>query len=222
MSATEPSIAPVVAIVLAAGASRRLGEPKQLLDWRGRPLLVHCLEQLINAGCDQLLIVLGAYAAQCQTACERWFEASSAPASANGQGFAAKRLMYGHNENWEAGQANSLNFGLRLVRELVPSPFHLLVALCDQPLLSSEDYRQLIEAVREDRCKISAVRYPEGAGAPACFHHRSQWLLSQAHGDWGAKAWIRKQPATEVKLLEFGDRVQDIDTIEQWTRLSQG
>ena len=203
-------VEPVVAVLLAAGGSSRLGQPKQLLNWRGRPLLVHSIAQLREAGCDLVVVVLGAYVDECQRACDL-----------PGQSALARTpVVCGHHRNWADGQASSLHFGLKLAESFIGGPFHALVAVSDQPLLTSVHYRGLIEAVRERRCSVAATRYPEGAGVPACFQHQCRANLMRTSGDQGAKAWVRKQPPTEVIEFDFGQETRDIDTVEQWLNLS--
>ncbi len=202
---------PVVAVLLAAGSSRRLGQPKQLLNWLGQPLWLHTLEQLLQSGCDQVVVVLGAYADQCR-------------ASYDSSPIARQRtcsVVIGHHQAWEQGQASSLHFGLQLAHLSVDQPCHVLVALCDQPLLNASHYRLLIEAVRGRQFNVAATRYPEGGGVPACIDHHCLRTLRLAPGDVGVKAWIRHQPASEVALYDFDLATSDVDTVEQWSHLTR-
>ncbi len=202
----------VAAILLAAGASRRLGQPKQLLCWHGRPLIAHCIETLMAAGCNSIAVVLGAHADLIHSACLE---------SLDNHTSAHTNIFFGRCENWHEGQATSLAFGRELIHSRLPAPAHLLVTLCDLPLLTPADYGQLINAVSTDQCMVSATSYPEGGGVPACFHHQSHWLLSHPTTDIGAKHWIRAQPSAQCQLFSFDQRIQDIDTAEQWAQLSR-
>ena len=195
-------VEPIVAVLLAAGGSTRMGQPKQLLNWRGRPLLMHTIAQLQEAGCDLVAVVLGAHRDECQRVCDLSGQSASARSSP---------VICGHHANWADGQASSLHFGLKLVESVMGGPFHALVALSDQPLLTGVHYRRLIEAVRERRCNVAATRYPEGAGVPACFQQQCRANLMSASGDQGAKAWIRMQPQAEVIEFDFAQDTRDID-----------
>lgn len=204
-------VEPMVAVLLAAGGSTRMGQPKQLLKWRGRPLLMHSITQLQKAGCDLVVVVLGSHAEECQRTCA---SPSELPLARN------PPVMYGHHQNWADGQASSLHFGLRMAESVICGPFHALIALSDQPLLTDVHYRLLVEAVCEQRCRVAATRYPEGAGVPACFQHQCLADLTGTAGDKGAKAWIRDQSKTEVIEFDFGRDTRDIDTVEEWLQLS--
>lgn len=203
---------PVVAVLLAAGGSRRLGQPKQLLEWNGQPLWLHALEQLQAAGCAQVIVVLGAFADQCRAS----YDARAAIAMDR-----TCPVSLGYHPAWDRGQASSLRFGLQLAQCSIEQPCHILVALCDQPLLTATHYKQLIETVREEHRMVAAARYPEGGGVPACLHHRCLRLLRVSAANVGVRAWIRQQSAADVALFDFGEATSDVDTADQWMHLTR-
>jgi CTP:molybdopterin cytidylyltransferase MocA len=201
------------AILLAAGASRRMGAVKQLLDWRGRPLVAHALEQLMSAGCPRIVVVLGAHAAAVERACQSTVERHEAQHS----------IAFVRNKLWHLGQASSLNCGFRhLLQENLGSSL-IISALCDQPYVLAEHYRRLIAPFADEPwLDVVATRYESGGGAPACFRTDVVHELSYGSGDTGAKSWIRNCAADRVRLIELPEAKFDLDTTQQYESNRRG
>lgn len=125
----------LAAVVLAAGASQRMGEPKPLVEWRGRPFVRHVVDALRDGGCDPVLVVEGAHALP---------EAAIAP---------ARRVVHA---GWADGPFSSLQAGLRAT-----GPGAVLVATVDRPHLRAATIRALLDAHADDR---DAVWQPEHGG----------------------------------------------------------
>ena len=124
---TARSEAPLHALVLAAGASRRFGGIKALAPINGKPMLQWAIDALSNAGVDSLSIVLGAYAAEI------------------GAGINTRGATVVRHEDWSEGLAASLRAGLASVES---ADAGLLIALADQPDIGIDDYQRLIAAWR--------------------------------------------------------------------------
>ena len=125
----------VAAIILAAGASRRLGEPKQLLRHQGRPLIGHAIDHARAAGCDPILVVTGAHADRIERV------------------MAAEGVTIVRHDGWAQGQGSSLAAGVRHVVDASPAPDRILVLLTDQPGVAPEHLRALIDATRSPRMR---------------------------------------------------------------------
>ncbi|MCG6156486.1 nucleotidyltransferase family protein [Rubinisphaera margarita] len=189
------------AIVLAAGGSTRMGQPKQLLDWNGRPLLRHTINELISAGLDHVIVVLGAQADVIESQA-----LADAPAMVE--------IVY--NPDWETGQASSLSTGMRAANARGEEVRLLLVALCDQPFVIASDYRKLIDALSADGASAAATRYDSGAGVPAAFTRQACLELLHVQGDVGARGWLRAQPFERVALVDIPTALRDLDSPRQY------
>jgi len=196
-----------VGLILAAGQSQRLGQPKQLLTPEGQTLLGRTIDHLSEAGIEQVVVVLGAYAKRIEAVLLE-------------EGYDDVELV--HNAQWSRGQATSLALGLRHVADLPANHRHVVIALSDQPLVTESHYRNLTEALSDEAIDVAATRYPSGGGVPAAIR-RSRWQELQVAlaGDQGAKPWIRVQAPASVQLVEAPLAEIDIDTKADLERLTR-
>ena len=189
------------AVVLAAGESRRMGEPKQLLRWKGEPLVTRAARTALESGASEAIVVTGAVGEQ--------VEAALAPLREAGRG----RLRVVHNPAWQAGQAGSV----RVAVEALPAACEAVLFLpVDQPRLPATLLRRLWQAWRGGS-DLAAVTV-DGAvrGAPGLFDRRFFGQLRQVQGDGGGGRLLR-QYAEEVSAIEAPvEWVADVDTPEDW------
>jgi molybdenum cofactor cytidylyltransferase len=183
----------VVAIILAAGGSRRLGRPKQLLIYRGETLLEQAVRRAHESGASPVLVVLGAQ-----------FETIRASLSLNDAVIVC-------NENWEQGLATSIHAGLRAMDGCAIDASGVLIMGCDQPRLSADHLRSLI-ALFDARAEaaIVASSYAGVEGMPAVFPRAVFAELLSLRGDRGARALIARAQCQVVSLALEGGEV-DID-----------
>jgi molybdenum cofactor cytidylyltransferase len=190
----------VAAIVLAAGASRRLGQPKQLLMLKGETLLEHALRVAKEAGATPVVVVLGARHDAIRAAVQ--FEG-------------AVVLV---NEDWEKGLATSIHAGLRAV-EMGANLDAVLLLGCDQPRLSADHLRSMIARFEgEFAPTIIASLYGEVNGVPAIFPREAFPALRALDGDRGARGVILRPPCAVIALPFEGGEV-DIDLPEDIAKL---
>lgn len=141
-------MSPLAAVVLAAGASTRMGRPKALLRWRGRPFVVHAIEQARAAGASAVVVVEGAVALP-----------DDAVAGAT-------RVR---NEAWADGPLGSLQAGLRALVEATPEPSCTLVVTVDRPHVAPTTLRALAAAVASDPEAIWQPRLGDRRGHPIVY-----------------------------------------------------
>ena len=197
MSASGP--ASPGALVLAAGAASRMGEPKQLSVHEGEPLVCRAASAAVQAGAHPVIVVLGAHAALV------------APALASLRG--ATLLVH---DDWRDGLASSLAAGLRAL--LAASACDaILITLADQPLVTADALRALLAAFSTER-RIVAAEYGDGVGVPVVVGREHAAELMALTGDRGAGAWLRTHDA-DVTRLPLPAAEVDVDTPADLARL---
>lgn len=182
----------VGAIVLAAGASTRLGgQPKQLIDFDGQPLVRRAVYSARNAGAYQVIVVVGALAEEVIAAVGD-----------------LTNVAFTLNRNWDSGLASSLISGIEAAKRLRFDG--VLVTTTDQPLIGFASLRKLIEAF-ESGHRIVAAAYADIVGVPAVFGSEHFDDLMTLEGDEGAGRWLRARP-NDVTAISIDNASIDIDT----------
>jgi molybdenum cofactor cytidylyltransferase len=197
----EPNnLRPVGLVMLAAGGSARLGRPKQLLPYGGRSLLRHAAEVAVASLCRPITVVLGAHAAEITG------ELRGLPV----------RLV--ENPCWSEGMGSSLRTGLENLIAISPRMGAVVIALCDQPLLSAGTIDVLVRVHREGLRHLVASEYGGVLGAPALFSRALFGeLLSLKRGS-GAREIIGRRRG-EVWGVPFPGGLIDIDTSDDYEQL---
>ncbi|GAA4040490.1 nucleotidyltransferase family protein [Hymenobacter glaciei] len=199
LSATVPDESgPVALLLLAAGASTRMGRPKQLLPWQGRSLLRHAAETAVASGCRPIVLVTGALHNELLP------EISGLPVRAV------------RNPAWETGMASSLQAGLATVAGANPTA--ILVVLADQPLVTPVLLRQLVALQQRTQAPAVAAAYGGTLGVPAVFSQALFPELQRLQGAQGANRLLTKLGAA-VGRVDFPDGLLDVDTPEQYATL---
>ncbi|AQG81539.1 nucleotidyltransferase family protein [Spirosoma montaniterrae] len=188
----------IATILLAAGGSTRLGQPKQLLVQDGQTLVRRMADVALGLQTGPVLVVLGANADRIRA------ELDSLP------------IQFVQNDAWADGLASSLRAGLHA---LPPTTDAFLVLLTDQPFVSPELLRQLIDTQLKTGRGIVASRYGESAhlGVPALFNIRYKAEFMQLNGDVGARKLIQQHLPDCADVL-FPQGNIDLDTPEQVIR----
>lgn len=178
-------------IILAAGGSTRLGEPKQLLEFHGETLVHAAVRAALEGGCDTVCVVTG--------------HARNAVEDA----VADLRPLLVHNEDWQRGMGSSLRRGLSAVQPVSA----VVVLACDQPAVNGEVVRALIEQHEQTARAIVASQYAGTLGIPALFDASCFAELNELPDGHGAKAVIQADPS-RVTSVEFGGGAFDLDSPE--------
>lgn len=213
------TVTTVAAVILAAGASRRLNRPKQLEPWRGRPLICHVTEQVVGARTFAAAVILGSRAREARQALDQFL-----PAAVNTQ------IETLENPLWRRGQSTSVRTGLTWARALAstplkrPEPSGLLFIPVDQPFLSSETLNRLIAAHlgRSDRLIVPRYRDPKTgdahSGAPVLWPRGLWHHLDTLDGDSGGRRFLGRLPRQEV-TIDDPRQGMDLDTEEDLAQL---
>jgi molybdenum cofactor cytidylyltransferase len=184
----------VAAIVLAAGASRRLGQPKQLLMYGGETLLERAIRLATESGAAPVFAVLGAN-----------FELICASVPLMD---IAITLI---NDRWEKGISTSIQTGLKALDAVARQAGATLILSCDQPSLTAHHLRVLIETfAAQAEPSIAASAYAGVVGIPAVFPRLVYPHLLALRGDQGARAILAQPPCPLISVHFSGGEV-DID-----------
>jgi molybdenum cofactor cytidylyltransferase len=123
-----------------------------------------------------------------------------------------------NNENWQEGMASSLRTGLTSMMELYPQVDGIIILVCDQPYLSHDLIKALIEAQRDAGLPAAAAAYNGKLGTPVLFHKSLFSALLLLSGDTGARKMLERMRKNVVEVdFEMGD--VDIDTQADYERL---
>jgi CTP:molybdopterin cytidylyltransferase MocA len=174
------------AIVLAAGASTRLGEPKQLVVLGGETLLERALRTARAAGCMPVVIVLGARYVEIVDSCTL---SDAVPVI---------------NHNWKQGMSSSIRLGVQTLESIGEDSDGVVLMTCDQPAVTAEHLRALMTAG-----DVRASGYAGQKGVPAYFPAASFAELMALQGDTGARELLRGAEAIELPGGEL-----DVDTAD--------
>ncbi|MEZ2441027.1 NTP transferase domain-containing protein [Chitinophaga sp. RCC_12] len=186
-------------IILAAGASKRLGTPKQQLPFQNKSLLqnvVHAARQ-----CDMpTVVVLGAFATQIR------------------EQLVSEKVHTVVNPNWPAGMGGSIHTGLQHLLRIAPHVSNALLLLCDQPFITTALLEEMFALKDATGKPIVACTYGDSTGTPALFGKSFFPQLLALNGQEGAKK-ILLQHREQVATVDFPQGAVDIDTSGDYEQL---
>jgi molybdenum cofactor cytidylyltransferase len=189
----------IAIVILAAGESKRLGSPKQLLPWKETILINHIIDNTVSTKQGEVFLVLGAYREQIQPKIN-----------------ASVTILI--NENWRSGMGTSINTAIDYLKD-IDNIQGVLFLLVDQPLVSTEDISLLVETFKNNSAKIIVSQYPDGRlGVPAIFSSIYFEELNEFKEDMGARKLINSN-YKEVLSVKLNHRLVDIDTEEEYKKL---
>ena len=189
----------IAILILAAGASSRMGKPKQLLPWENTSLLEHAIRTAKASNGTEVMTVLGANARMIQSHLEE-----------------GERCV--ENPLWQSGLGSSIACGVRELLQSGNTISGVLIMLADQPLINFKYLNSLIEASSDNQNRIIATAYKNRAGVPALFPRSYFDELLKLDKDFGAKQLLERE---EIITISAGDCVVDIDTAEDYEQLKQ-
>ena len=189
-----------VCLLLAAGSSSRMGQPKMMLAFKGSTLLQHIIDEVKATKSNTLLIVTGCY----HTLIEQSLIQQQIPIVKNGQ--------------WQAGMGSSIQIGMAYLLQHYPAATAVLILVCDQPFISATLLQQMMAAKEYTGKGIVASTYTGTIGTPVLFDKKYFNDLALLQGTTGAKKLVQ-QFETDVATVSFSAGAIDIDTPEDYEKL---
>jgi molybdenum cofactor cytidylyltransferase len=188
-----------VIVILAAGASSRMKQPKQLLPYHNKSLLAHTINEA-KKSLMPVIVVLGANALEIKT---------------------QTRNLEGEilvNKEWESGISSSIKAGLQKALAHFKEMQNCIFAVCDQPYISSNLFRELVDQKKKSSKKIVACSYADTLGTPCLFDKKYFDELLNLEGDHGAKSILQKY-RNDVASVDFEKGKIDVDTKKDYEEL---
>lgn len=191
----------IAVIVLAAGESSRMRQPKQLLPWGDTTLLGHAIKVAQDSVAQDVYVVLGAHAQTIQ-----------------------EQLDLSHikcilNNDWKKGLGTSIACAVQHLAHAQKAYDGLLFMLGDQPLIDTQVLNTMIRTFSEGEKGMVATKYPQGNGTPVLFCKKYFGALMELNGDKGAKEIIANND--DVIALALDGKVTDLDTYAAYKQLKQ-
>lgn len=186
-------------VILAAGGSTRLGQPKQLIQLGGRPALHIVIANAMAIAGHAVTVVVGAHAR------DLTYLLSHTSAS------------FVVNRHWEEGMGSSLRCG---VNSLPGTCDAALILLGDQVMVTTDDLKRLVSAWKTAGESVAAATYSRHVGVPAIFPRSCFPELLEVRGDQGARAVIERNQNRLVRV-PMANAAVDLDTPEQLAELTE-
>lgn len=189
-------------IILAAGASVRFGQPKQLLLFNDETLIRRAVKTAIQSKVERIVVVLGANFElikneiedlDCEIVC---------------------------NEKWKSGMSSSIKIGLEKLLETAPDISAAIISLCDQPLIESKHFDGLIESFFQTKKLIVSAFYKNKFGVPSLFSKELFSELLKLEGDRGARILLNNN-SENIEKTEMPEAAFDVDTPEDFQNLTK-
>jgi molybdenum cofactor cytidylyltransferase len=185
-------------IILAAGNSSRMGEPKQLMMYNNKTFLQHIIAEAKNALLDPVICVTG-------------YESDLISESISGM-----EVSIVYNEYWSEGMGSGISAGIKQL--LLSDVDSVILTVSDQPYVTSDLFLTMLKMKARSGKRIVACSYAGTLGTPVLFSKEYFNQLKSLSGNQGAKN-IVKLNLPDVCSVEFEKGEIDIDTKEDYKNL---
>ncbi len=190
----------IAILILAAGASTRMGSVKQLLPWNNSTLLENAISMAVKTTARDVITVLGANASVIQ------------------EKIKIKGSILLKNQDWHKGIGSSIACGIRVLNGREESYQGILIMLADQPMLGTEYLNKMIDTFLNQKNQVVATNYKGRAGVPAIFGASYFKELTKLTTDFGAKNMLDRDQHL-ITILDPDGKTADIDTPEDYKNL---
>lgn len=187
-------------LIMAAGASRRLGEPKQFVKYKGETLMRRIAKEAIKANVGNITVVTGSKHEEVAS------EISDLP------------IDVFYNKEWEEGLGASIRNGLKYILDKLPATNAILLTMVDQPFVDATHLKKLVNAYDAARPMIIASAYTATFGVPVLIDSYYFEMMKELKGDEGGKKifvnYLRN--IVEIPFIEGAidiDEKEDLNTL---------
>ena len=187
-------------LILAAGSSSRLGRPKQLLSYNSKTLICNIVDAAIAAELSPVIVITGSSAEEVSLE------------------LAEKNVEIVFNDNWPDGMGSGIVTGIKKLLQLSPDTAEVIIAVCDQPFVTSDFLSNLVALKNKSKKTIVSSSYAETFGTPVLFDKKHFEALLSLKGNEGAKKLLGLLK-DEMISLPFKKGSWDIDTEADYTKL---
>lgn len=186
-------------LILAAGSSSRLGQPKQLVEFEGQTLVERITYTALSVS-EEVLVVLGANTELIKPQLSTFSD----------------RINVIENHDWKEGMGTSISLG---VGNLAPKSDGVIILLADQPFISQVLLQTMMQTFAEKKYSIVACDYGNQLGVPILFDKSFFPELKDLKGEQGAKSFF-KNYSEKITSVDFKGGLFDIDTPEDLLKLT--
>ena len=179
-------------LIMAAGASRRLGQPKQLVEYKGQTLIRRIVQETIAAEIGNITVITG-------------FNHDEVEKEIHDL-----KVNVFYNEEWEEGLGASIRNGLKKVLNQKPDTNAILMAMVDQPFVTTSHLKKLVKAYDSSRPMIIASAYSSTFGVPVLIDSYYFEMMEELKGDEGGKK-IFVNYLKNIVEIPFIEGAVDID-----------
>jgi len=187
-------------VILAAGNSSRMGQPKQLIKYHNKSFLQHAVDEANMATNNKTMVVTGANRDLLEV------ELRQLPV----------HVIY--NEQWETGIASSISNGVAALYKIFPYLYGIIICVCDQPFVSSPLLNKLIEQYKQGHKGIVASHYHDTLGVPVLFGKKYFDALLALKGDEDIQTLLNEY-TDDIEQIEFEQGNIDINTMQDYEAL---
>jgi molybdenum cofactor cytidylyltransferase len=187
-------------VILAAGSSTRLGQPKQLLEFQGTNLIQHIVQTAVTAVNKPVVVILGANCNLIRS------QLTGLPV----------HIVY--NPDWSQGMTSSIRKGLMALLYFSPDTEGVIFAVCDQPYITPDLFLEMISVGTNSQKPIVACLYNNVAGTPVLFKRGYFDVLLALKDNEGARKIIQSHPES-VETIPFPLGTFDVDTMQDYEAL---
>jgi molybdenum cofactor cytidylyltransferase len=188
-------------LILAAGNSSRLGQPKQLLDFKEKSLLRNVAEESLKIT-RSVVVVTGSSSIEISKEIDDL------------------DLIITENKIWNEGMGSSIHIGFNQLLDSFPTIENCIISVCDQPFIEASVFSELIQMQQYSQKGIVASKYADTLGTPVLFTKRYFTDLSKLTGQEGAKKLLQKFK-DDIAEINFEKGAIDIDTQNDYQQLIQ-
>lgn len=187
----------IAVVILAAGASNRMGSPKQLLKWGSETLIIHAIQKAINLSTKEVIVILGANYEKIKEHIDNF------------------PVTILNNPNWNLGLGNSIACASKYLSTQNNDLDGVMITLVDQPFITKEFLNKLIANFSPGKNQIIATAYENNYGVPVLFDKSYFKKLIALNDDFGAKQ-VLKENESSIKALIPPVKNVDLDYKEDY------